>query len=114
MMDSRPLYDESFHPVHKTLSLDSQRLIYPKYTRLEKRVRYYFIDMGYAKWFRDADEPRLLGGKMARTLAPEQQIDKTYDPFLVDIYQLGAVIKQDLIPVCCPPHYLSSINFLTC
>ncbi|CAE6361321.1 unnamed protein product [Rhizoctonia solani] len=98
MMDSQPLYDEPFHPFHKTLSLDAQRMIYPKYTRLEKRVRYYFIDMGFATWFSDPNSPRLLTGRLARTLAPEQKIDIPYDPFAVDIYQLGIVIKQDIIP----------------
>ncbi|KAF8733283.1 Protein kinase domain, partial [Rhizoctonia solani] len=99
MMDSRPLYNEPFHPVYQTLSLDIQRRIYPKYSRLEKRVRYYFIDMGFATWFPDPSVPRLLTGKLARILAPEQKINQPYDPFLVDIYQLGTVIKQDLIPL---------------
>ncbi|CAE6391391.1 unnamed protein product [Rhizoctonia solani] len=98
MMDSRPLYDEPFHPVYKTLSLDAQRRIYPKYSRLEKRVRYYFIDMGFATWFQDPSSPRLITGKMARILAPEQKTNEPYNPFLVDIYQLGVVIKQDVIP----------------
>ncbi|KAF8698608.1 hypothetical protein RHS03_07505, partial [Rhizoctonia solani] len=41
MMDSRPLYHEPFHPVYKTLSLDAQRRIHPKYSRLEKRHEYW-------------------------------------------------------------------------
>ncbi|QRW15587.1 kinase domain protein [Rhizoctonia solani] len=98
MMDSRILYDEPFHPVEQTLSLDIQRMVYPKYSRLEKRVRYYFIDMGFASWFRDPSAPRLVTRKPARIMSPEQTERSPYDPFLVDIYQLGTVIKQDLIP----------------
>ncbi|KAG8757586.1 hypothetical protein FRC11_004443, partial [Ceratobasidium sp. 423] len=98
MMESHLLYDEPFHPVYQGLSLDIQRRIYPKYSRLEKRVRYYFIDMGFATWFQDPTTPRLITGNQARILAPEQKSDKAYDPFSVDIYQLGTVIKQDIIP----------------
>ncbi|KAH7332913.1 kinase-like domain-containing protein [Rhizoctonia solani] len=97
MMESHLLYDEPFHPVYQGLSLDTKRRIYPRHSRLEKHVRYYFIDMGFATWFRDTNSPRLITGKFARILAPEQKIDKPYDPFLVDVYQLGTVIKQDLI-----------------
>jgi hypothetical protein len=99
MMNSQVLYDEPFHPVEQTLSLDIQRMIYPRYSRLEKNIRYYFIDMGFATWFRDLSVPRLVAGKAARIMAPEQKVNKPYDPFLVDIYQLGTVIMQDLIPV---------------
>ncbi|CAE6412349.1 unnamed protein product [Rhizoctonia solani] len=99
MMDSRILYDEPFHPVDHNLSLDVQRMVYPRYSRLEKHIRYYFIDMGYATWFRNPSEPRLVTGKSARIMAPEQKQNTPYDPFLVDIYQLGMVIKQDIIPL---------------
>ncbi|KAF8748835.1 Protein kinase domain [Rhizoctonia solani] len=98
MMDPQPLYDEPFHPFHKALSLDTQRIIYPKHSRLEKRLRYYFIDMGSATWFRDLSLPRLTTGRLARILAPEQKADRPYDPFAVDTYQLGMVIKHDIIP----------------
>ncbi|KAH7332949.1 kinase-like domain-containing protein [Rhizoctonia solani] len=97
MMDSRPLYDEPFHPVYQTLSLDIQRMIYPRYSRLEKSIRYYFIDMGYATWFVDQESSKLVTGNQARERAPEQKTGKPYNPFLVDVYQLGAVIEQDII-----------------
>ncbi|CAE6455888.1 unnamed protein product [Rhizoctonia solani] len=98
MMNSRVLYDEPFHPVDSHLSLDIKRMIYPRYSRLEKNIRYYLIDMGFATWFRNPSVPRLVTGKPARIMAPEQKTTGPYDPFLVDIYQLGKVIRQDLIP----------------
>jgi hypothetical protein len=99
MMDSRPLYDEPYHPIYQNLSLDIQRRIYPRHSRLQRRIRYYFIDMGFSTLFKDVNSPHLITGKLARTLAPEQKNDDPYNPFLVDIYQLGVVIEQDLIPV---------------
>ena len=99
MMDGRSLYDESFHPVHQTHSIDGKRLVYPKYLRSQKPVRYYYIDFGYATWFRDTNTPRTVIGSRARERAPEQKEGKPYDPFKADVYQLGAVIRRDLIPV---------------
>ncbi|ELU45142.1 Pkinase domain-containing protein [Rhizoctonia solani AG-1 IA] len=96
MMDPQPLYDEPFHPFHKALSLDTQRIIYPKHSRLEKRLRYYFIDMGSATWFRDLSLPRLTTGRLARILAPEQKADRPYDPFAVDTYQLDPTSRPPL------------------
>lgn len=99
MMDGRSLYDEPFHPVHQTHSIDGNRLVYPKYLRSQKPVRYYYIDFGYASWFRGANDPRTVVGSRARERAPEQTGGNPYDPFKADIYQLGAVIRRDLIPV---------------
>ncbi|KAG8791254.1 hypothetical protein FRC12_009735 [Ceratobasidium sp. 428] len=99
MMDATPLYDEPFHPFHQHRSLDGKRLIWPKYRRSQKPVRYYYIDFGFAKWFRDSNAPRSLVGTLAREPAPEQMDGTAYDPFIADIFQLGAVLRRDVIPV---------------
>ncbi|QRV89239.1 kinase domain protein [Ceratobasidium sp. AG-Ba] len=98
MMDKSPLFDEPFHPFHNHLSLDGQRTISPKYTRSQHPVRYYYIDFGYGKWFKDPTMPRTSVGMQAKERAPEQADGVVYDPFKVDIYQLGAIIRRDLIP----------------
>ncbi|CUA67659.1 hypothetical protein RSOLAG22IIIB_07506 [Rhizoctonia solani] len=99
MMDARSLYDEPFHPYYQTLSIDAKRPIYPRYRRSDKNTRYYYIDLGYAKWFRDPSLPRLIVGMDAREPAPEQANGKPYNPFPADVYQLGAILRRDLIPV---------------
>ncbi|KAG9092215.1 hypothetical protein FRC06_000194 [Ceratobasidium sp. 370] len=98
MMNRRPLYDEPFHPFYQHLSLDGRRPISPKYLRSQRPTRYYFIDFGYSKWFQDATSPRLLVGTRAREATPEQVSGSPYDPFKGDIYQLGAMLRRDLIP----------------
>lgn len=99
MMDARPLYDEPFHPFNQHLTLDGKRSIHVKYLRSQRSVRYYYIDFGYAKWFREASEPRMIVGTRAREPTPEQISGGPYDPFKADVYQLGAVLRRDLITV---------------
>ncbi|KAG8719276.1 hypothetical protein FRC08_003226 [Ceratobasidium sp. 394] len=98
MMDSRPLYNEPFHPFLQNRSRDGTRYIRPQYLRVQKPVRYYYIDFGFATWFRDPAAPRLVVGTDARERAPEQIAGGPYDPFKGDVYQLGAVVLRDLIP----------------
>lgn len=111
-MDSQPLYDEPFHPFLQHCSIDGKRPIYPRYLRSQKHIRYYYIDLGYAKWFHDPHAPRTLVGARARERAPEQKSGQPYDPFLVDIYQLGAMVRRDLIPVRLrfPHHHVVQIS----
>jgi serine/threonine protein kinase len=100
MMDGRVLYNEPFHPFSQYLTFDGKRFIHPQYTRSQRNVRYYYIDFGYAKWFHDPNEARLVTGSRARERTPEQLSGEPYDPFRADVYQLGAIIRRDLIPVC--------------
>lgn len=106
MMNAHLLYDEPFHPFNQHLSLDGKRSIYPKYLRSQKPIKYYYIDFGYAKQFKDTGEPHILVGSRAREPAPEQLSGNAYDPFKADIYQLGAIIRRDLIP------QYAALNFL--
>ncbi|KAF8595937.1 kinase-like protein [Ceratobasidium sp. AG-I] len=106
MMDSRPLYNEPYHPVFQHRSVDGKRPVSPRYSRSQKSIRYYFIDLGYAKWFRNPNAPRTLVGGRARERAPEQKGGRPYDPFVGDVYQLGAMIRRDIIPS------ISTLEFL--
>jgi hypothetical protein len=97
-MDAKPLYTEPFHPFFQTRALDGKTPLYPAYLRSQRPVRYYFIDFGYSKRFKEGEERKVIGWK-AREQTPEQAEGIPYDPFLADIYQLGAIIRRDLIPV---------------
>lgn len=106
MMNGHLLYDQPFHPVDQDFTIDGKHQIQPKYQRAQRPIRYYYIDFGYAKWFQDPNEPRLVVGSRARERTPEQLSGEPYDPFKADIYQLGALLRRNLIPVC--------LNILTC
>lgn len=99
MMDARHLFAEPFHPFYQDHSLDAKRVIQPRYSRTEKGVRYYFIDFGYSTWFQNPNMHRTAVGVDAREAAPEQKTGLPYDPFAADVYQLGKMIHDDIIPI---------------
>ncbi|CAE6489018.1 unnamed protein product [Rhizoctonia solani] len=109
MMDARSLYEEPFHPYYQTYSIDAKHRIYPKHKRSQKRIRYYFIDLGYAQWFKEKDCPRRVTGLGAREAAPEQTGIAPYDPFAVDVYQLGIMIQNEFIDNFNQLKFLSSL-----
>ncbi|KAF8600263.1 hypothetical protein BDV93DRAFT_496918 [Ceratobasidium sp. AG-I] len=106
MMNGQLLYDEPFHPFNQHLALDGKRPLYRKYTRSQRPIKYYYIDFGYAKWFREVNGPQLITGLRAREPTPEQLLGQPYDPFKADVYQLGAIIRRDLIPEYAPLGFL--------
>ncbi|KAG8715163.1 hypothetical protein FRC08_010911 [Ceratobasidium sp. 394] len=97
MMDGGSLYDEQFHPLNQEFSLDGKRML-PIHVRTGRPVRYYYIDFGFSVWNRDGNPNFMISGTSAREPAPEQEEGQFYDPFAVDVYQLGALIRRDLIP----------------
>ncbi|CAE6540526.1 unnamed protein product [Rhizoctonia solani] len=96
MMDASTLYTEPIHPFHYQFSFDMRRRLHPKYIRSQVRIRYYYIDLGYAKWFKEPSAGQKVLADPARLMAPEQIPGSPYDPFLGDVFQLGAVIRRDL------------------
>ncbi|CAE6491902.1 unnamed protein product [Rhizoctonia solani] len=98
MMNGHLLYDQPFNPFLHTPTSGHRQAATPKYRRSQQPIRYYYIDFGYAKRFQDAKQVRVVQGAHARERAPEQLEGRPYDPFKVDIYQLGAVMRRDLIP----------------
>ncbi|CUA72840.1 hypothetical protein RSOLAG22IIIB_10348 [Rhizoctonia solani] len=98
MMDLRPLYDEHFHPFHRTYSTDFKRHLFPHATRTQKGTRYYYIDLGFAIQFKDHNSPRTVSGVYSRVPAPEQLGGRPFDPFLADVYQFGQMLMREFIP----------------
>ncbi|CAE7200045.1 unnamed protein product [Rhizoctonia solani] len=96
MMDARPLYYERFHPLHPSFTYDGKHLVQTR-SRTEAPVKYYFIDFGSSISHRSRG-PSAWDWGAAREPAPEQLERMVYDPFVADVYQLGALIRRDLIP----------------
>ncbi|KAG6901675.1 hypothetical protein C0995_009230 [Termitomyces sp. Mi166 len=59
-------------------------------------VQYYFIDFGLSKRYA-VDELETITGRNGQDRSvPELLIDRPYDPWKVDVYQLGNVIRQTI------------------
>jgi serine/threonine protein kinase len=97
------LYTERFHPMRLHRSLDSKRYVYPTYTRTQRRPRYYIIDFGIARRYRENDMPPMertgyFGSDM--TVPEFKTPNEPHNPFPIDIYCLGNVIHNDILQVC--------------
>lgn len=58
-------------------------------------VDYYIIDYGLATWFRHQESDIMSTGVYGQDkTVPELSKTVPYDPFKVDIYQLGGVINE--------------------
>ncbi|TFK92736.1 hypothetical protein K466DRAFT_659071 [Polyporus arcularius HHB13444] len=100
MMDPMPILSEIPHLVweHKSY-VDPKRKI-KQYIRTDHPVRYYIIDFGLSDKFSLGEphiSPIVLGGDKS---APEyKNAPGNCNPFHLDIYHLGSMIRQDFIQV---------------
>ncbi|KAG8748289.1 hypothetical protein FRC10_007679 [Ceratobasidium sp. 414] len=113
MMAGEVLYDEPFHPVAQSLSLDAKSILRPRARHEldahrrhdgESAVRYYFINFSRASHMPASTAagrpgtPRLLRstrGQLGRF--PEAMLTVGHDPFKADVYCLGKYVIDNLI-----------------
>ncbi len=96
-----PLLSDVPHPVWKDKSyVDPEREV-KQYTRTDHPVRYYIIDFGLSTKF-SPGEPHVarlvLGGD--KSVPEYKNYPGDCDPFKVDIYHLGNIIREDFMQVC--------------
>jgi hypothetical protein len=101
MMDASVLYPKSWHAVETDRTPDLKRKA-SHYTRTQRPVRYYLIDLGISRKYENredaAHEPIIMGGDKS---PPEHQGDGAYecDPFPTDVYYLGNMIREHFLEV---------------
>ncbi|CAE6500466.1 unnamed protein product [Rhizoctonia solani] len=113
MMAGEVLYDEPFHPVAQSLSLNAQSILRPHARHEldshrrhdgESAVRYYYINFSRASYL--PPETAADGKPKARLLRcsrgqlgrfPEAMLTAGHDPFKADVYCLGKYVIDDLI-----------------
>ena len=116
MMDVSAMYPHGFHPVHSSTLPDGRTPAYPR-RRASVPVKYYFIDYGLSTYFPPDTHPRLVVGEDGRVEeVPELSADVPYDPFKVDIYIIGNLLRRMFYDVGLWPvnpvlrlHYLAEI-----
>ncbi|EUC62202.1 60S ribosomal protein L7 [Rhizoctonia solani AG-3 Rhs1AP] len=113
MMAGEVLYDEPFHPVAQSLSLDAKSILRPHARHEldshrrhdgESAVRYYYINFSRASYLPPEattdgkSKSRLLRcsrGQLGRF--PEAMLTTGHDPFKADVYCLGKYVIDGLI-----------------
>lgn len=97
-MDHSPLHDELVHPAVPSMVFDYSRSAEKPKSRTERPVKYYLIDFGNAHQSNTEDGPPLTrisgrgyGGDLS---VPEFRTQEACDPFAVDVYRVGNIIKQ--------------------
>jgi len=104
LMDATHMYPLGFHPV-RTMFLADGRTVAPRISRLEAGVKYYFVDYGISSYFPPGSQRELVLGIAGRDQGvPELSNSVSYDPFKVDIFTIGNVIRGEFQAVGFPSH----------
>jgi hypothetical protein len=101
MVDATHLYLQPPHPADHTRRRDWRGRAKHS-TRTRRPVKYFLIDFGLSRRYNPEDRPVLeppgWGGD--RTVPEFLNSEGPCDPFPVDVYCLGNVIRQHFIEVC--------------
>ncbi len=96
LFDATHMYPLGFHPVHDDF-LDDVTTFAPVIPRLEAGVRYWFVDYGISSYFPAGSQREPVLGIAGRDQdVPELSNDVPYDPFKVDIFTIGNVLRGEL------------------
>ncbi|EAU85847.2 other/AgaK1 protein kinase [Coprinopsis cinerea okayama7 len=101
MMDPHAMGHSSWHFVCPEKTRDYRSEVTHKYTRTERRPRYYIIDFGYSAQFKPEEmPPSTLPKPASDTSLPEyNNLWKPCDPFPIDVYVVGNMIRMDFLDV---------------
>src|SRR5258708_5048212 len=100
MMDADAMYPEGFHTIALDYTPDHSELA--KYTSRTAvgGVKYYFIDFGISVYIPENLHSKLVTGTQGRDRdPPELYQDTAYDPFKLDIFIIGNMLKREFLEV---------------
>ena len=110
LVDATRMYPLGFHPV-KDIFLDDLMTPAPRIPRLEAGVKYYFVDYGISSYFPVGSQRELVLGIAGRDQdVPELSNDVPYDPFKVDIFTVGNVLRGEIQAVSMFSPMLTSLS----
>ena len=95
-MDATRMYPLGFHPV-ENIFLEDKKTLAPRISRFEAGAKYYYIDYGISSYFPPGSQRELVLGIAGRDQdVPELFNSVPYDPFKVDIFTIGNVIRGEV------------------
>lgn len=95
-MDGDAMYPEGFHPIALRRNPD-----YSGFAKYISRtavggVKYYFIDFGISVYIPENLRPQMVTGLLGRDRDPPELSDtQPYDPFKLDIFIIGNMLKRE-------------------
>lgn len=97
MMDADELFPNGFHPLMQHQLPDFSDFA-RQLPRRKARVRYLYVDYGISSYFSPkGTEARDVVGLDGRDRdVPELSADVPYDPFKVDVFLIGSMLKQEV------------------
>ncbi|KAF5320432.1 hypothetical protein D9611_010813 [Ephemerocybe angulata] len=99
MMDTM-LFTTPFHPFFVSYRLDYKGSVKAKYTRTQRRPKYYIIDFGLSVRYEPHEMPpmRVMGAYGSDRTVPEYTSRyEPHNPFPIDIYCLGNMIRREIL-----------------
>jgi hypothetical protein len=112
LMDATHMYPLGFHPVEE-FHLDDVTTPAPRISRLEAGVKYYFVDYGISSYFPPGSRRELVLGIAGRDQdVPELSNNVPYDPFKVDIFTIGNVLRGEIQAVGFHPPFDILVSLL--
>ena len=99
MMDGNHLYPGGFHPIRQICSPDGTSVAWPM-SRSHFHVQYYYIDFSLSVYIPPDVQPKLVVGIFGRDQEPPELSDSIpYDPFKLDVFILGNVLRKSFYDV---------------
>ena len=100
LMDASRMFPHGFHPVRESSLPHDPSTAAPMTPRMNVGVKYYFIDYGISSYFPEGTERQFVLGLAGRDHdVPELSNEVPYDPFKVDIFTIGSVLRHELVAV---------------
>ncbi|KAF9818792.1 hypothetical protein IEO21_02572 [Rhodonia placenta] len=94
MMDANQMFPQGFHPIKTGFLPDAKTPARPL-ARSQVSVKYYYVDYGISIYIPPDVHPKLALGEDGRDRdVPELSIFVPYDPFKVDIFIIGNMLKR--------------------
>ncbi|RPD62072.1 hypothetical protein L226DRAFT_508984 [Lentinus tigrinus ALCF2SS1-7] len=98
LMDATAMFPQGFHPVADLCLPDDTSKAAPCLPRSTVPVKYYYADFGISTMFAPGDTHRLVTGTHGLDRdVPELSDDLPYNPFKVDVFILGNLIRTFLV-----------------
>ena len=100
-MDASAMYPKGFHPIETDMKRDlSGPAKYTPRHKVSRSVKYYFFDFAKAVEVSPTAASRFVTGSTGfDSEAPELVSGAPYDPFKLDVFDLGIYFQQSVLDV---------------